>query len=191
MAGTNAVIIVPSQGQHASMFRSVAKELDRRVYGGRAEVIYTKVTLSDTSPTTVEFFTLDGSAFSWADAHDLISVVTISHGFSGDGPNLAYGLGDERYQAWGTNWSTGELGAAAKEFWGKKAGKALKPGGKIILVGCFMGSGNYARNVAKEAGFKVFASVGLFAAANVDTTLKHVRAIERGKAIKPMVEASP
>jgi hypothetical protein len=192
MAGTTAIIIVPSQGEHARMFRSVAKALDRKVYGGRAEVVYTKVTVSDASPTTVEFFTLGGSAFSWPDAHNLITVITISHGFSMDGPNLAYGLGDERYQAWGSDGSgTGALGAAAKEFWGRKVGKALKSSGKIILVGCFMGWGDYARNVAKEAAVTVYASTGLFAAANEDTTLKYVKAIESGKVLKPMVEASP
>lgn len=191
MAGTTAIIIVPSQGKHEHMFRSVAKVLDRKIYRGRAEVVYTKVTVSDASPTTVEFFTLSGSAFSWSDAHDLTTVITISHGFVMDGPNLGYGLGDERYQAWGSDDITETFEAAAKEFWGQKVGKALKSSGKIILVGCFMGSGNYARNVAKEAAVKVYASEGLFAAANEDTTLKYVKAIESGKVLKPMVEFSP
>jgi hypothetical protein len=190
MASTIAIIVVPSQGHHAEMFRSVAKIVNRKAYGGKAKVVYTKVTLSDTSPTMVEFFALDGSAFSWADSHDLSTVVTISHGFSGDGPNLAYGLGDEHYQAWASD-PAGGLGDAGKDFWGQKVGKSLKSGGKIILVGCFMGAGEYARNVAKVAGVKVYASTGLFAAANDDTTLKHVKAIEHGKPIKPMVEAAP
>ena len=192
MASVNAVIIVPSQGQHASMFKSVAKTLDRKVYGGRAEVITTAVTLpSGSGSTTVDFSKSDGTAFSWADAHDLKTVMTISHGFSGDGPNLAYGEGDERYQAWGTDDATGELEALAKEFWGLKVGKALKAGGKVILVGCFMGAGQYAKNVAKVAGVSVYAATGLFAAANTDTTLKHVKAIEAGRPLKPMVEAKP
>jgi hypothetical protein len=171
------------------MFRDVAKAVDRKIYHGRAKVISTKVTVSDTAPTLVEFFDLKGTAFSWGDAHDLKTVATISHGFSGDGPNLAYGLGDDRYQAWGTD-PHGDLGAAAKDFWGR-VGKALKSDGKIILVGCFMGAGTYAVNVAKQATVKCYASIGLFAAANVDTTMKHVKAIENGKPIKPMVEASP
>jgi hypothetical protein len=172
------------------MFRSVAKALDRKVYRGRAEVIYTEVELTGASPATVKFFKLDASEFSWADAHHLITVITVSHGFSGDGPNLAYGLGDERYQAWASD-PAGGLGPAAKEFWGRKVGSAMKENGKIILVGCFMGDGEYARNVAKEAGVKVFASTGLFAAANEDTTLKHVRAIERGSALRPMKGFDP
>jgi hypothetical protein len=192
MASVNAVIIVPSQGKHASMFRSVAKKLDRRVYGGRAEIVTTNVTLpSGTGSTTVDFSTIAGKAFSWADAHDLKTVMTISHGFSGDGPNLAYGEGDERYQAWGTDDATGELEALAKNFWGQRVGKAMKAGGKVILVGCFMGAGQYAKNVAKTAGVSVFAATGLFAAANEETTLKHVKAIEAGRPLKPMVEATP
>lgn len=118
-------------------------------------------------------------------------MTTISHGFSGDGPNLAYGLGDRRYQAWGTNASGTALRAAGKKFWGQQVGSALKSSGKIILVGCFMGFGDYAKSVAKEANVDVYASTGLFAAANEDTTLKHVKAIEHGKVLKPMVKASP
>ncbi|MCR5864039.1 hypothetical protein [Aquincola sp. J276] len=192
MAAVSAVIIVPSQGEHASMFKGVAKAADRKIYGGRAVVVTTSVTLAtDTAAATVNFQTASGKSFSWADQHDLKSVVTISHGFSGDGPNLAYGLGDERYQAWGIDDGTGELEAAAKEFWGIKVGKALKKGGKIVLVGCFMGKGEYARNVARAAGVSCFAATGLFAAANEETTLKHLKAIEGGRAMKPMVEAKP
>lgn len=191
MASINSVIIVPSQGQHEGMFRAVAKMLDRRVYGGRAEVVNTTVSLSGSAPATVAFSTVGGSAFSWTDVHDLKSVVTISHGFSLDGPNLAYGEGDERYQVWGSDDATGELEDAAKAFWGTLVGKAMASRGKIILVGCFMGSGNYARNVAKAAGVTVYASTSLFAAANADTTLKHVKAIESGKPLKPMIAAKP
>jgi hypothetical protein len=197
MASTTAIITVPSQGKHADMFRSVAKILNRTTYHGHAKVVSITVTVpasrmsEPAGPTTVDFFTLDGSAFSWSDEHDLSTVITISHGFSTDGPNLGYGLGDEHYQAWGTDHVTGALGDAGKEFWGQKVGKALKSSGKIILVGCFMGFGDYARNVARTAGVKVYASTGLFAAANEHTVLKHVGAIEHGKALKPMVEASP
>lgn len=67
----------------------------------------------------------------------------------------------------------------------------LKSDGKIILVGCLMGAGNYARNVAREAGVKVYASKTMFAAADVAIVMKHVKAIEEGKEIEPMVVANP
>ena len=190
MAGTKAILIVPSQGKDTGAFLTVAKALDRKVYGGGAVVIQTAVTLSDSAPATVAFSAVGGSAFSWADAHDLTTVMTISHAFSGDGPNLAYGLGDERYQAWGSD-DTGALSAAAKDFWGQKVGKALNSSGKIILLGCFMGGGDYARNVAKEARVKTYASVGLFGAGNEETALKYVKQLEKGKVSKPFVEFTP
>ncbi|CAD6561231.1 hypothetical protein LMG28727_07367 [Paraburkholderia kirstenboschensis] len=199
MAATNVIIIVPSQGKDVGAFLAVGQALVRKVYGGRAKVIRTKVTISDAgattdaSATTVNFETADGGAFSWSDAHDLRTLITISHGFSGDGPNLGYGLGDSRFQVWARDESDASgLSKAAQNFWGRDVGKALlKPDGKVILVGCFMGAGDYARNVAKAAKVSTYGSTGLIGAGNEHTTLKYVGAIERGRVLAPMVEAKP
>ncbi|HRX62947.1 MAG TPA: hypothetical protein P5260_17275 [Candidatus Competibacter sp.] len=191
MASKIAIIIIPSQGKHYKMFDGVAREVNNKIYHGRAEVIKTRVSLSDTSPATVRYLTAKGSPFSWSHAHHITTVLTISHGYRFDGPNLAYGREDERYQVWGVNERTGELNDAGKKFWGKKVKNVLKSDGKIILVGCLMGAGNYARNVAREAGVKVYASKTMFAAADVAIVMKHVKAIEEGKEIEPMVVANP
>jgi hypothetical protein len=152
VAAYNVVIIVPSQGKDVGAFQTVAQALARKVYGGRARIIRTQVSVVGAAAATVAFSKLDGGDFSWDCAHHLRSVLTISHGFSGDGPNLAYGLEDERYQAWGCDpEDPSVLGAEGRKFWGRDVKNAMADSGKIILVGCFMGSADYARNVAKAA----------------------------------------
>ena len=67
-------------------------------------------------------------------------------------------------------------------------GKYLVKGGKIILVGCNMGKGNYARSVAVVAGATVYAAKNKFAAADTATVVQHVNAIEGGKPLSPMAK---
>lgn len=186
---TKAVIIVPSQGQHASMFEGVAKSVDRKVYGGKAIVVRTTVVKSDTGSLAVSFSRTNGKPFSWGDVSDLSTIVTISHGGGCDGPNLNYGAGGDN-QPWGADACDEALSAGGRAFWGDMAIE-LKATGKIILVGCYMGSGSYAQGVANLTGRTVYASTDLFAAANEATTVKHVKSIEKGVAIKPMKRFDP
>ncbi|HWO36220.1 MAG TPA: hypothetical protein VNO32_46105 [Candidatus Acidoferrum sp.] len=180
------VIIVPSQGHDTNSFESVAKTLKAQVYH-HATIIRTTVTQSGDS-LSVTFTNLNGTAFSWDPALHLARVLTISHAFSGDGPNLAYEAGG--YQPWGSNSSASTLAPEGQAFW-QSVGQAMQPNGKIILLGCFMGLGHYAENVAKASGKKVFASTDLFAAGNAETGLKYVRAIEEGRVLKPLKSFGP
>ena len=54
-----------------------------------------------------------------------------------------------------------------------------------------MGSGEYAADVAAETGRNVYAPDGLIGAANVESAVGHVRAIERGTVNPPMKQFSP
>lgn len=195
---TNAVIIVASQGKHVSMFARVANYLNRNLYKNKAKILKATVTESGSS-LIVTFRKLDGHSFSWVDVKDISSILTISHGAIIDGPNLAYG--DIGYQPWGTNPDSDytELSAEGTSFW-SSIGWELNPVGKIILVGCSMGKsiddpGNqrapYGQLVADTSRRTVYASNGLFAAADKDTVLRHVKAIERGSAIRPMKRFNP
>jgi hypothetical protein len=194
------VIIIPSQGEDIGAFESVARRLKREVYS-KATIVKTTVevyltdhkeTIGETTVTesggslSVTFATLDGHAFSWATTHGLSRVLTISHAFSRDGPNLAYG--DGGYQPWGSDGAT--LAAAGQSFW-QSVGRALRADGKIILLGCVMGAGAYAGNVATATGKQVYASTDLFAAGNAATALKYVRAIEKGRVPTPMKKFEP
>ncbi len=184
-----AIIIIPSQGADVAAFDAVARAVRTEVYGGQASIVSTAVT-EDSGAYDVTFRTSGGGSFSWEAVHGVSTVMTISHGFSCDGPNLAYH--DGGYQPWGSSEdsSCAELTQAAKDFWAK-VGAALVPSGKIILVGCFMGGGSYASNVAAASGRKVFASTSLFGAGNKETTLKYVKAIEAGRSPSPMVSFAP
>jgi hypothetical protein len=176
MASTKAVIIVPTQGMNADMFQAIAKVIAREVYAGKAKVVKTKVTKEESGALPVEFTTHDGKPFSFDDVHDLITVLTISHGFSMDGPNLAYM--DGGYQPWNSD-ASGALSTAAKEFWGS-VGDALIQKGKIVLCGCFMGKG-YAKKVSEAARVRVYGSNGATAAANLEKTKERITDIEAGK----------
>lgn len=185
--GTKAVIVVPSQGKHASMFKDVAKSLRRKVYSKEATIVETTVS-SIFGVLSVTFNTLDGKVFSWADVSNLDSVLTISHAGFCDGPNLASEAGG--YQPWGSPECDGTLSVEGAKFWAT-IGSTLKSGGKIILIGCSMGAGLYGQAVANAAKRTTYASDGLFAAADEATTLKHVKAIEKGLPIRPMKRFNP
>ena len=167
------IIVIPSQGKDTNSFEDVAKKLKREVYKD-AVLVKTKVTDSG-GTLSVTFITLDGKPFDWATTHDVGRVLTISHAYSGDGPNLAYHAGG--YQPWGQ--SNGKLSDPAKAFW-QGVGKTMRSDGKILLLGCFMGQGSYAGNVASVTGKQVFAATDLFGAGDSRVAVKTVKAIEKG-----------
>ena len=180
-------MIVPASGDHASMFEGVAKHLKKKVYKGNARVLRATVETGKGGHVVVTFATTRGARFSWDEVKNLKSVITISHGGPNDGPNMNAGSGEESSQPWGRATLDGGSGFSnnAIQFWKLIAGE-LKPTGKIILVGCSMGTDTYAADVAMLTRRRVYASDGLFAAANVDTTAAHVRAIENGHVTRPM-----
>jgi len=187
----NVVMVIPSQGESVNAFKASAQKLKRVLYH-RAKIVQTTVIPIPQVPPasgvslSVAFTTLDGHAFTWDTAHDLHRVLTISHAFSGDGPNLSYHAGG--FQPWG---SIGDsLSPEGLAFW-ISVGVALRSDGKIILLGCFMGGGSYAGNVARATGKLVYASTSLFAAGNEDTAVKYVRAIEAGRTPSPLKEFAP
>jgi hypothetical protein len=181
----NAIIIIPSQGWDTAAFEAVARKLSSEVYAGKATILKTTVADSEGS-YDVQFKTLAGTLFTWDSdaAKDLATVMTISHGFSCDGPNLAFGAGGQ--QPWGSEGGMCDaLSDYAKSFW-ESVGRSLRADGKIILAGCSMGIGFYAATVATIAGKPVYAATGSFGAGDEATALKHVKAIENGKVLPPM-----
>jgi hypothetical protein len=192
----NAIIIVPSQGDSINAFDDVARQLNQQVYGGTATIVKTTLTESGGS-VAVTFQTLRRATFSWDTTHDISTVLTISHATGNDGPNLA--LGDESinvllHQPWGMDPSDPtRLSPAAQTFWAS-VGRAMNADGKIILLGCNIGTGGadaYAGRVAAVTGKKVYAATAAFAAGNTATAVKHVRAIEGQHPKPPMKEFSP
>jgi hypothetical protein len=187
-----AVIIIPTEGESFNAFKDVAQKLKRDVYHGHATIVQTTLVPHDSGLYGVSFHTLDGHDFSWDTAHDISTVMTISHSFSGDGPNLAYhdprfDLDTHKNQPWGSDpGHEGEMGAQGRAFWTSVA-TALRGDGKIILVGCFMGDG-YAAKVAGMTGKRVYGSTTLFGAGNAATAIMYVRAIEGGHVLTPMKE---
>ena len=180
----SVVIIIPSQGHSTGAFLDSAERLLAKVYGGKGSIVKTTVTAVG-DKFLVKFARLNGKAFSFDDAKNLSRVITISHAFSKDGPNLAYE--DGGYQPWGTNEDDTALSPGGEAFW-ENVGHALTSKGLIILLGCFMGFGNYAKFVAQASGRAVYASTSLFAAGNSPTAIKYVQAIEHGKALAPMTK---
>lgn len=185
----DVVIVIPSQGADLNGFLGSAKALAERAYPGRAVIIRTTMSFSATG-YSVGFATLDGKAFSFRDQKGLKRVLTISHSFSGDGPNMNYGSGGNN-QPWGT---VDELGAQltpyAKTFWAE-VGAAMTKDGQFILLGCFMGGGDYGKLVAHASGKPVYASASLFAAGNAETSISYVKRIEAGQTPAPMKKFGP
>jgi hypothetical protein len=182
------IIIIPTQGSDTGAFETSARTLDKKVYGGRATILKAMVNPTASS-FDVAFSTLKGVAFSWTTAKDVSRVLTISHAFSCDGPNLAYHAGG--YQPWGSQDNVCEaLSEGGRSFW-ESVGNAMASDGQVILLGCFMGGGDYAKLVADATGRPVYASESLFAAGNADTAVKYVRAIEAGKVPRPMKKFGP
>jgi len=69
----------------------------------------------------------------------------------------------------------------------------MRSGGKIMLLGCNIGTGPdaYAGRVAAVTVKKVYAATTSFGAGNEATALKHVKAIEGHHVKSPMKEFSP
>jgi hypothetical protein len=174
---SKVVIIVPSQGHNTGAFDSVAAQLKSEVYDD-AVIVKTRIT-DDSGVVTVAFYK-HAQPFSWDRTTALRRVLTISHGML-DGPNLGYCdtiLPMEAHQPWGTN--GGDLTEAGTTFW-TLVSRHMEAKGKIILLGCLMGAGNFARNVAKLTKKEVYAATNEFGAGNAKTALKNVRAIEKHK----------
>lgn len=192
----STVIIVPSQGHDTNSFFAVATDLRAKVYP-HAKIVkttVTKTTATDGSVSATVALSDGKSPFTFSATPNLTRVLTISHAFSGAGQNLTYGddsFGDDgSSQPWGTTANDGTLSAEGKSFWGS-VGSSMKVDGKIIMLGCFMGAGNYAASVAKATQESVFASTDLFAAGNSDSALKYVNAIEKDIVLKPMKRFDP
>jgi hypothetical protein len=182
-----AVIVVPSQGDSASLFLAVGKMLKAKVYP-HCVIVKTVVTPGEIVDSVGLIETSKETSFSWSSTSNLDRVLTVSHAWSGDGHNLA--LHEGGYQPWGSGDHDGSLSLEGKNFW-TAAGDAMHPGGKIILLGCMMGAGLYAANVARRANQCTYAPKEQFGAGHPDTVLKHVEAIEAGKVIPPMVKFDP
>jgi hypothetical protein len=234
-----AVILVPSQGNHAQQFRWSARALRSSVYGGHAIIVDVEVIApKDCNPTyqglnnyQVKLRTEHGKTFSFADHRNLSSMLTISHAASGDGPNMAAGVGG--YQPWAAydafgrdgnpyGGAAGSSNAAAAvcsmqtlscqgdpaadpprrpftfsalrpkawAFW-EEVGRSLRGDGKIILVGCNLGTGHYIDHVANASGHATYGASAPFSAADVKTVVRVVKGIERGIVFEPMRRATP
>lgn len=188
MAEPSVVIIIPSQGNDLNGFEATAQALAHKVYGGRATIVKTTVAKLDAT-YDVKFRALAGKDFTFADKKGLSRVITVSHSWTADGPNLANGAGG--HQPWGTLGNEGnELTAQGKAFW-REVGAAMDRAGQIILLGCMMGKGNYARLVAHAAERPVYAAADIFAAGNSETAVKYVTEIEAGRTPAPMRKFGP
>ena len=149
------VIMVPTQGDHKERFLEAAQMVKNEVYNGNAIIV-----LATVKPgPEIELRTSGGASFSWGFVNNLSSMLIISHGASGDGPNLAFGDGhlpDEFHQPLGSEKAdAGDLTAFAQSFW-RSVGTSLNSRGKIILLGC--GEHNYAGKVAAVALRRVYGS---------------------------------
>jgi hypothetical protein len=190
-----AVIVVPSQGDAKNAFEDVARQLNKKVYGGKATIVKTTLTQSG-GAVSVTFETLRHAPFLWDTAHDVSTVITISHATGNDGPNLA--LADSSidvslHQPWGMDPAdTTTLSPAGRTFW-ESVGKSMRSDGKILLLGCNIGAGPdaYAGQVAATTGKKVYAATTSFGAGKPATALKHVKAIEGHHAKSPMKKFVP
>src|SRR5258706_190509 len=103
MPHDKVIIIIPSQGDAKNAFEDVARKLKKEVYSNATIV---KTTVTDSSgAASVAFTTLDGHPFAWDRTHNVSRVLTISHGFAADGPNLAMldsSVPVEEHQPWGS-----------------------------------------------------------------------------------------
>src|SRR5258708_29037828 len=191
MPDDKVIIIIPSQGDAKNAFEDVALKLKEEV---SSKVTIAKPTATESSgAASVAFATLDGHPFAWDRTHNVSRVLTISHAFAADGPNLAMldnSVPVEEHQPWGSKNEGRDLSDAAQTFW-TSVGSSLRADGKIILLGCAMGSRAYAANVAKAAGKRVFAATDEIGAGNSTSALMYVRSIEAGHAKKPMQGFKP
>jgi hypothetical protein len=185
-----AVIMVPTQGSqgHPKYFLQAAEMLKAQVYNGKAIIV-----LATVKPgPEIELRTNRGESFSWGFVSNLSSMLVVSHGASGDGPNLAFGDGhltDPLKQPLGSKDAlAGPLSAFAESFW-RSVGRALSSSGKIILLGC--GEISYASKVAAVALHRVYGSSDKLGVADGGLSIRYAQAVEKGKLIPPMKSVGP
>jgi hypothetical protein len=104
-----------------------------------------------------------------------------------DGPILAHHDPDlpttDQSQPWHLDVTQRQLADRGKSFW-SRVGKALKPGGKIMILGCTSGN-TYAPIVADVAQRRTFGFLDSCAAANAASMEKVVRDVEKtGKSVR-------
>jgi hypothetical protein len=187
---TDAVIIVPTQGHAHGSFQAVAQALKTQVYHGRATIAYAVVSEKN-GIAMVTLFTDKklSSPFTFTAGQGLKTVMTISHGASDDGPNFAptdATVPVLLHQPWALDQNDkSKLSAEAEAFW-KSVGKALKANGKIILLGCSMGAGNYDDLVTAASGRTVYAATDKIGAGDKSVAVPTVRKIENNTPSKIM-----
>jgi hypothetical protein len=166
-------IIIPSQGHDVGSFHQVARELAKSVY---KDSVIVKANITGQGDNLTVNLTWNNHPFSLSNHKDLRRVLTISHGML-DGPNLAYGsdLPLDAHQPWASG--GGELTEQGRDFW-RSVSQNMRPDGKIIFLGCLMGAGNFARNVAGLTRKKVYASQSLFGAGDGKIAVSAVKAVE-------------
>lgn len=193
----DAVIIVPTQGSDHQSFQSVAQALKTQVYRGKAVIVYAQIIDNKGKPAVNLYKDKKlTDAYSFNEGQGLTTVMTISHGFVDDGPNFAFGdasVPGAHHQPWSRDTTdNNQLSVEAKSFW-TNVGKALRADGKIILLGCSMGKGDYDDLVASASGHTIYAANNSLGAGNKDVAIPTVRGIEKGRAPKIMnrVNAQP
>lgn len=177
-AAKKAVILIPTQGKDVISFKSVAFELNKTVYGGKAIIAQSTVL-----PGNDFKITSGGKAFDITSKLNLSTFIIVSH-CSFDGPNLAFKSEDK---------SLGEhqvlrvdppaASQKAVDFW-TETGKALNGDGKVILLGCH--SAVFAPRITPLLGRRVFGLRGDCPAADINFSVPHVAAIESGGRKTPM-----
>ena len=184
--GTRALIIVPSQGHHTGAFLSVALTLKSDVYKGCATIVRSKISKG----CNFYFVNLDGTPYPIGSETNLSTVIIISHGLK-DGPNLAFFANDpdlplddrQPLKLDGTPES-----ANAVAFW-RAVGYALNGAGKLVLMGCDQAA--FAPKIVSTVNRRIYAQHDDSGAGAVDYTLCHVKAIEKGGTVPPMIITYP
>lgn len=182
---TDAIIIVPTQGHAHESFQAVARALKVQVYAGHATIVYAVVSEKN-GLAVVNLYTDKKLSvpFAFTAGQGLKTVLTVSHGATEDGPNFApedATVPTLLHQPWGLDpTDRSKLSVEAESFW-KSIGKALKANGKIILLGCNMGLGNYDELVAAASGRIVYAAMGKIGAGDTSFAVPAVRKIEKNK----------
>ena len=161
------------------------------------------------------FSELGGGSFSFDGEGTYDTIIFISHAGVDDGPNLTFGargfqpwrrlrndgLDDNPYTA-GGKFKIDMLSSRARRFW-SGVGASLKPDGKIIFLGCNLGASpgpmrtagekmmSYAQHVANASGRATHAALTANAAADRETAVGQVQAIEEASGAKRQPNAAP
>lgn len=183
-----AVIVAPSQGEHASLFQTVAKSLLSKVYGGQGWIFKTIVHSGGNVAVHLISKPQKGDIITfWSQIEAAKSFITVSHCGAIDGPILARQDPDltttDEMQPWHLEVTQRELAERGQRFWGR-VGKHLPEGGKIMILGCASGN-TYAPIVARKAQRRTFGFLDSCAAADSATMVRIVTSIEtRGSAVR-------